>query len=182
MSRAFFRCLHLINIFWQYWARKGKDGGKRALSVAGWGNSAPESASEPVYPLPKTATIELRVPVSSGSGVGRPSGACGITYYGGKSVIKGIQRETVHLRTAEHPYFEEAYFVLRTDYGRKNGRDGDMIAEANRILESCGYGTERRGRGSGRTRAGGRGILGFFLGFFGGSAAVGLVWLLVVLL
>ena len=88
-------------------------------------------------------------------------------------MIKGIQRQSVLVRTPESPYFEEAQFVLRADYAAQ-GRDGDMLAAANRILEECGLsGRKRKGRKKKTMR-----IPSFLFGSVCGGSAVGLLWLI----
>ena len=51
--------------------------------------------------------------------------------------IKGAQKQLVVVRTANSPYFDEAYFVLRTKEETKKRSNRDILAEANRILQDC---------------------------------------------
>ena len=58
-------------------------------------------------------------------------------------MIKGAQKRMIVLKTSDSTVFEEAYFVLR----RENiCGEGDMVAEANRIIESNGG--KKKGRRS----------------------------------
>lgn len=52
-------------------------------------------------------------------------------------MIKGVQRRIVVVKTADSPIFEEVCFVMRRDV---KGRGGDMVTEANRIINGCGAG------------------------------------------
>ncbi|MBR4933903.1 MAG: hypothetical protein IKZ03_05530 [Clostridia bacterium] len=54
-------------------------------------------------------------------------------------MIKGCQKKIIHLKNTDSPYFEEAYFILRTD--DSNAFDeNDMIREAMKIAEStCAF-------------------------------------------
>ena len=82
-------------------------------------------------------------------------------------MIKGCQREMVVLQTKGSPLFESAYFVLRR--GRAGAAPArDMLAEANRLLQSGGeYLARRRGR---------RGLLLFLLGCGCGAALAALAF------
>lgn len=58
-------------------------------------------------------------------------------------MIRGAQKRIVVIKTADSAIFDEAYFVLKS--GRETN-DGDMVKEANRIVESVdrpsGYGED----------------------------------------
>ena len=56
-------------------------------------------------------------------------------------MIRGAQKRMVVLRTADSEFFEEVYFVLRRNHDE---REGDIIKEANRIIESAA-GNKKRG-------------------------------------
>ena len=91
-------------------------------------------------------------------------------------MIKGIQMRTVVLRTPGNPYFEEAHFLMRTDQ-RNGGSDGDMMTEANRILEECiAEGAQKRRK---RKRCGGLSF--FLLGALLGGLATAAILLLILL-
>ena len=75
------------------------------------------------------------------------------------------------VKTGDSRLFEEAYFVLRREY--EGG--GDMVAEANRLIDSCG------GRGRGTSKRKGRLLISLALflgGVISGGGAIGLLWLL----
>lgn len=82
------------------------------------------------------------------------------------------------VRTPESRYFEEAHLVLRTERCLNEGEDGDMLREANRIIEEAGLCSEppKKRRGSVF------GIGAILLGSLFGGGAVGAVWLLCTLL
>ena len=65
-------------------------------------------------------------------------------------MIKGAQKQMIVLKTSASRYFEEAYFVLKSDL-KPNKRDRtDLLTEANRILkesESVRGGKRRKKRG-----------------------------------
>ena len=65
-----------------------------------------------------------------------------------RRVIKGAQKQMIVLRTGNSRYFDEAYFVLKRDRRPQKREAGDMVSEANRILEESEWGREeKRGRG-----------------------------------
>ena len=82
-------------------------------------------------------------------------------------MIKGAQKKVVVVRTGESEIFEEAFFVLR-DGGERTR--GDMIAEANRIIETNASTVIGRGKVLFSKLV--RFIFGFFCGSAFGSAAV----------
>ncbi len=63
-------------------------------------------------------------------------------------MIKGAQKRMIVVKTGDSAVFEEVYFVMRRE---SSAERLDMLAEANRIIESCG-GHKKRGR-SKRLRA-----------------------------
>ena len=91
--------------------------------------------------------------------------------------IKGAARQMIVLRCVDSEMFETAYFVVKP--GRKNsGRGGDMLREANRIVEANSI-PDRSARVS-RLRRLKTKIFAF--GVFIGGGAVGAVWLVIALL
>ena len=50
-------------------------------------------------------------------------------------MIKGSQKQLIVLRTGNSKYFDEAYFVLRREMCSGRECRGDILREANRILE-----------------------------------------------
>ena len=96
---------------------------------------------------------------------------------GGEKVIRGIQRQTVVMRTQESPCFEEVHFFLRSSYATDIG-ENDILREADRILAESGLFPERRRRKGRRGRA----ILCFLVGLLTGTGGTLLVWLLTALL
>ncbi len=55
----------------------------------------------------------------------------------GDFMIKGNQKKVIHVKNTESGIFEEAYFILKEDIS-KNLSEGDIISEANRIIEENG--------------------------------------------
>ena len=70
-------------------------------------------------------------------------------------MVRGCQREMIMLQVEESDVFESAWLVLRRE--RERVSEGDMLAEANRII---GYGV----RETGKPRRRGRPWLSFLLG------------------
>jgi hypothetical protein len=56
----------------------------------------------------------------------------------GCAMIRGAQKQMLVIRTGDSRYFDEAYFILRRELPRGDGGRGDMLREANRILEESG--------------------------------------------
>ena len=50
-------------------------------------------------------------------------------------MIKGARKQMIVVRTGNSRYFDEAYFVLREEVQKENGKNTDILSEANRILE-----------------------------------------------
>lgn len=59
-------------------------------------------------------------------------------------MIRGAQKKMVVIRTHESHLFEEAYFVLRKD-SERGMDDGDMLAEADRIIRRSTAGADTGG-------------------------------------
>ena len=86
-------------------------------------------------------------------------------------MIKGAQKQMVVVKTTSSRYFEEAYFVLKSDLKPKKQDHTDLLTEANRILkesESVRCGKRRPIRG----------WLVFFFGLLMGAAVTAAVCLL----
>ncbi len=58
-------------------------------------------------------------------------------------MIKGAQKRMIVVKTADSKLFEEAYFVMRGDM---NVSEGDMVSEANKIIERCNVKRRERAR------------------------------------
>lgn len=83
-------------------------------------------------------------------------------------MIKGAQKQMIVIRTADSRYFDEAYFVLRTEIKAHRGCKDDMLCEANRILEQSGIESVQKKK---KTKP--RSLLLFLLGILcGGGIAV----------
>lgn len=85
-------------------------------------------------------------------------------------MIKGAQKQMIVLKTSASRYFEEAYFVLKTDL-KPNKRDRtDLLTEANRILKE----SESVRNGKHRPK---KGWLWFAFGILLGAAAATVICL-----
>ena len=58
--------------------------------------------------------------------------------------MRGYQKRVIYLKNTGSRHFEEAYFILREDIGKKSVSSADMIDEANRIIKE-NFEKERRG-------------------------------------
>ena len=86
-------------------------------------------------------------------------------------LLKGCQKKIVRMQSGDSRLFDEAFFVLRDDAAPP--ATGDMLAEANRILEQNMLPRARRGGFSAfvaRTAL-----------FLGGAAAASVLWLVAIL-
>ncbi len=72
---------------------------------------------------------------------------------GGMTMLRGCQKETIMLKTVESRLFERAFFVLRR--GGEGVAEGDMLAEATRILSLAQGERPRRRWGRGLSFAAG---------------------------
>jgi len=84
-------------------------------------------------------------------------------------MLRGCQKETIQLRTGESRLFESAFFVLRR--GGERAAEGDMLAEATRLLALAEGGRPRLRWGRGLSFAAGLlvgiGIFAIFRFVFG---------------
>ncbi len=99
-------------------------------------------------------------------------------------MLRGAQKQMIVVRTHGNRVFEEAYFVIRRGAAETHTNEGDMLREANRIIEASlppkaretPYPTTvpqssfRFGLAAG--------LIWFTLGFAGGAGLIGLLWLL----
>lgn len=61
-------------------------------------------------------------------------------------MIKGCQKKIVFLKNTGSKLFDEAYFIIRDSINLDGISDGDMIDEANRIIDECiGENENKRG-------------------------------------
>ena len=77
------------------------------------------------------------------------------------------------VRTADSRYFDEAYFVLRREFGSGHGKRNDMLTEANRIIEQ-----HDSDAGQHHKKRLGRALLFFLCGLLCGGAMAVLICLL----
>ncbi len=89
--------------------------------------------------------------------------------------IKGCSRQMIVLNGTGSGMFETAYFIVKADADLHSRSQGDMMREANRIVEEYTFPVCRSGRG----KSGGRGRWRFFLaGAAAGGAVIGFLWFL----
>ncbi len=97
-------------------------------------------------------------------------------------MLRGAQKQMIVVRTHGNRVFEEAYFVIRRDAVRTPADEGDMLREANRIIESSMPPERRRLAEEPPMHAPVRfnliaGLVWFGLGFLTGAGLIGLLWL-----
>lgn len=86
-------------------------------------------------------------------------------------MLKGVQRKLIMLQTHGSDLFETAYFVLRENAGGRRPDQGEMLAEARRIVEENSLARAKR---EGELRST---LAIFVLGALLGAFAVGAIWL-----
>ena len=77
---------------------------------------------------------------------------------------KGIQKNMIWIRTPESRCFEAAYFVLRPERDSETMRRGEMLREANRLLDESVHADSRPS-----LRPASRRLLPFLLGLLAGA-------------
>lgn len=48
--------------------------------------------------------------------------------------MRGCQRQIIMLRGTDSQIFDEAYFLLRKDFDRSRGEEGELVREAERLV------------------------------------------------
>ena len=81
-------------------------------------------------------------------------------------MMRGCQRQIIMLKGTDSQIFDEAYFLLRKDFDRSRGDEGELVREAERLVA---LNTTRR-----RVR-----VVSKWALFAAGMLAGGLLWLLV---
>lgn len=76
-------------------------------------------------------------------------------------MLKGAQKRMIVVKTADSRIFEEAYFVVKTNY---DCEELDMVAEAERIVESAMPSGKRKKGADGGNRNLLFGIVGMIVG------------------
>lgn len=51
-------------------------------------------------------------------------------------MIKGTERRIIMVKETNSPYFDSAYFVIKSGISQAH-RESDIISEANRMIEGC---------------------------------------------
>lgn len=65
-------------------------------------------------------------------------------------MVKGCQRKMIVVQGKDKSVFEMAYFVLRRESEKRSFRDGELLEEANRIINEACF---RREKENGRRRS-----------------------------
>ena len=78
--------------------------------------------------------------------------------------VRGYQKRVIYLKNTGSPLFDEAYFIVSREGEATGLAKGDMIYEANRIIDESLDGESIEGRGGTFRRA-----LGFALPFLLGA-------------
>ena len=94
-------------------------------------------------------------------------------------MLKGIQKNTIWMRTVGNRYFEGAYFILRPAASETSPTHAnEMIREANRILSENRVLRTKKGKVS---RSWGSRAVPFFWGMLFGALSVLICWVSVLL-
>lgn len=86
--------------------------------------------------------------------------------------MRGCQRRVLYIKKTDSPIFEEAYFFLRKEGEACEINEGDMVMEANRIIEE-NIGMKRRAV---RKAFSAKEIALFFIGYLVGAIAIMLIF------
>ena len=96
-------------------------------------------------------------------------------------MIKGCEKRVVWIRNTDSETFEQAYFVLSESAYEKKKSEGDIVAEAKRIigqLPVSGWWEEPTCKSKKRRFSSASGKFAFFvLGFVLGALPAAIVWL-----
>lgn len=90
-------------------------------------------------------------------------------------MLRGLQKKMIVIRTQDSRMFEEAYFVMRGDGVSPADRQGDMLAEAYRIINGSLPSPEEKAPPTSRLRPL-RQWLWFLLGAAVGAGSMGALW------
>ena len=90
-------------------------------------------------------------------------------------MLKGAQKRMIVVKTADSRIFEEAYFVVKTNY---DCEELDVVAEAERIVDAAML----RGKGKKRADGGNRNLLFGIVGMIVGAVVGVLATLIFVIL
>ncbi|MGI6166660.1 MAG: hypothetical protein ACOYIA_00775 [Eubacteriales bacterium] len=89
--------------------------------------------------------------------------------------IKGCSRQMIVLNGTGSSMFETAYFIVKPDADIRPHTHGDLLREANRIVEENSFSyCDRRRKTPGRAVR----VWLFVAGLLSGSLVTGLAWLL----
>lgn len=94
-------------------------------------------------------------------------------------MLRGAQKQMIVVRTHGSRVFEEACFVIRRGAVQADADEGEMLREANRIIETSLPPAANISRETPKGAAGTgllAGIVWFFMGFSAGAGLVGLLW------
>ena len=92
-------------------------------------------------------------------------------------MLKGVRKNMIFIQLPKAKCFESAYFVIRPYLENGEQKQGEMIREANRIIGELG----QDGKKKRTAKDVGWRVAFLCYGFFGGAAAVSVVWLLTLI-
>ena len=96
-------------------------------------------------------------------------------------MLRGAQKQMIVVRTHGSRVFEEACFVIRRGAVQADADEGDMLREANHIIETSLPPAEHHPSEERAASGGGRlvsGLVWFFSGFGVGAGLVAVLWLI----
>ena len=93
-------------------------------------------------------------------------------------MIKGCRKNMIFVRCGEESCFESAYFIMRNGASDERRSEGDLLAEAEKIINESLVKSEKNGKNKRQKgeKKSFRALIPFAAGATVGSAA-GLIWL-----
>ena len=92
-------------------------------------------------------------------------------------MLKGIRKNMIFVQLPKEKCFEAAYFVMRAGIRDRSVKQGEMIREANRIIEDMSVDLNKKKEKSPK-----KDRIAFFLyGLIGGSFSVAVAWLVTII-
>ena len=95
-------------------------------------------------------------------------------------MIKGCRKNMIFVKCGEESCFESAYFIMKNGVSDKEPSDGDLLAEAEKIINNSLLKSEKDKRS--KKQRGGNKKFRVFIPFAAGAtvgSAAGLIWLFI---